>query len=115
MANSQRYMNETLAQIAVAAATAAVQAVFAKKGDGNKLFTCRCEVTGVRPRLDRPLPSYTFADEVKNIFHTHKAAKAENILGRQALIQAEHKEGNETVKSLQFCKIKRPESENVEE
>ena len=33
----------------------------------------------------------------------------------QTVIQAEHGEDNETVKSLQFCKLKRCKSENVEE
>ena len=71
-------------------------------------------LTGMRPRLGRPPPSYIFAYVVKNIFHTHKTAKAENILDRQALIQSEHEEDNETVKSLQFCKLNRHKSENEE-
>ena len=37
------------------------------------------------------------------------------MLGRQAVIQAEQEECNETVKSLQFCKQIRHKGENVEE
>ena len=33
----------------------------------------------------------------------------------QTIIQAEHGEDNKTVKSLQFCKLKRYKYENVEE
>ena len=121
MAMNQEYINETIAQIAMVATKAAVQAILAERGDGDELTRNRGDTTGVRPRLGRPSPVYTFTDKVKNIYHTHKIAKTEkiyaveNILDRQALIQAEHKEDNETVKSIQFCKLKRHKSQHVEE
>ena len=120
MAMNQQYINETIAQIAMVATKAVVQAILAERGDGHELTRCRGDKTGVRPRLGRPLPLHTFTDKVKNIHHTHKRAKAKNIyvgkniLARQALIQAEH-EDNETAKSLQFCKLKMHKSENVED
>ena len=39
MAISQEYINETVTQIAAMPATAAVQAIFAKRGDDNELTT----------------------------------------------------------------------------
>ena len=90
-------------------------------GDGDELTKHRCDKAAMRPKLGKLSPSYTFTNEVKNIYHTHNVAKAENIqavknpLGRQALIQAEQEEYNETVKSFQFCKLKRHKSEYAEE
>ena len=48
-------------------------------------------------------------DKAENI-HVSK-----NLLGRQALIQAQQEECNETVKSLQFCKLTRHKSGNAED
>ena len=59
----------------------------------------------MRPKLDRPSPLHTFTKKVKSIYHNHYVAKGENIhavknsVGRQALIQAEQEEYNETIKS----------------
>ena len=97
------------------------QAILAERGDGDEITRCRGDKTGVRPRIGRPSPPYTFTVKVKNIYHIPKRAKAENIhvgkniLDRYTLIQAEHEQDNETVKSLQLCKLKRHKSENVEE
>ena len=108
MAMNQEYINETVAQTAAVAAKAVVQAILAERRDGDECTMCRGDETGVRPKLGRPSPSYTFTDEVMDIYHTHKVAKAENIhlvknlLGRQAVIQAEQEKDNETVKSLQM-------------
>ena len=58
---------------------------------------------------------------VKNVLHTQKISKAKNmsvaknIQDKQTMIQAEHEEDNQTVKSLQFCKLKRCKYEYVEE
>ena len=118
-------MNEMIAQIATVAATAAVHTILVEREDGNRdeLTRCRSINTGVRPRLGRPSPSYTFSNKVKSIyvFHTHRVDKAEinhnvrNPLDRQALVQAEQEEDKETVKFLQFCKLKQHKSENMEE
>ena len=83
-------MNKTIGQIDVVAAKAMVQAILVERGDGDELTRYRGDKTVVRPRLGTTSPSYTFTDEIKNIFHNCKAAKAENILGRQPTIQAEH-------------------------
>ena len=75
----------------------------------------------MRPRLDGHSPLYTYTDKVKNVFNTQKISKAKNIpvakniQDKQTIIQAKHEEDNETVKSLQICKLKRCKSENVEE
>ena len=37
-----------------------------------------------------------------------------NIQDKQARMQAEHKVDNDTIKSLQFCKLKRHKIESVE-
>ena len=55
------------------------------------------------------------------MYSTHRVDKAEsshnvrNPLDRQALIQAEQEKDNETVKTLQFLKLKQNKSENAEE
>ena len=64
----------------------------------------------MRPKLGRLSPTFNFTKEVKNICQTANIDKAENIQvlrkmpGRQALIQAEQKECNETVKSSNSVK-----------
>ena len=69
--------------------------------------------------MDTPL--YTYTGKVKNVLHTQKVSKAKNISvaknmqDKQTMIQAEHEEDNKGVKSLQFCKLKRCKSENVEQ
>ena len=121
MATNQELMNEIIAQTAAVAAKVAVQAILKERRDEDEITRCRGYTTGVRPRLDRHSPLYTFTDKVKNIYHTHNISRAKNISvtkniqDKQALIQAEHKEDNERVKSLQFCKMKRHKCENVEE
>ena len=79
MATGQAYINEIIAQIAGVAAKAAVQAVLAKRGEGDEHTRQRSEEAGVRPKLGRPSPTFNFTKEVKNIYHTHNLAKAENI------------------------------------
>ena len=54
MAMNQDYINETIAQIAMVAAKAVVQALLAERGDGDELTRCRGDKTGVRPRLGGP-------------------------------------------------------------
>ena len=105
--NKKKNDNQSRMQIAVVTAKAAVQAVMAERRDGDECTMCRGDETGMRPKLARPSPSYIFTDEVKSIYHTHKI-EAENIhmvekiLDSQALIQAENKGDNKTVKSIQF-------------
>ena len=82
------------------AAKAAVQAILAKRGD--ELTRHRSEEAGMRPKLGRLSPTFNLTKEVKNIYHTHNVANAENIpvvknsLGRQALIQAEEEKYNDS-------------------
>ena len=103
------------------AAKAVVQAILAERQDGDELSRHRNEEAGMRSKLGRPSPTFNLTKEVKSICYTHNIDKAENIqvsknlLGRQALIQAEQEECNETVKSLPFCKLTRHKSENAEE
>ena len=76
MAMNQDDINKTIAQIDVVVAKAAVQAILVKRGDGEEFARCRGDKAGVRPKLGRPSPSYTFTNEVK-IIHAVK-----NSLGR---------------------------------
>ena len=76
---NQEYINKTIAQIAMVAAKATVQAILAERGDGDEPTRCRGDKTGLKFRLGRPSPLYTFTDKVKNSYHAHKIAKAENI------------------------------------
>ena len=95
MATEKEYINEIIAQIAAVAAKVVVQTILAERGDEDELTRHRCEEAGVRPKIRRPSPTFNFIKEVKNICHTHNIDKAEkihvlkNLLGRQALIQAE--------------------------
>ena len=66
MATYQEFMNELLAQIAAVAAKAVVQAILKERRDGHDITRCRGGTTGIRPRLGRPSPLYTFTDKVKN-------------------------------------------------
>ena len=124
MAISQEHMNEMIAQIAAVAAPA-VHSILEEREDGNgdELTRCRSVDTGMRPRLGRSSPLYTFSDKVKSIYmyHTHRVDKAETShngrypLDRQATIQTEQEEDNETVISLQCCKLKQHKRKSGEE
>ena len=106
MAINQEYINETIAQIATVAAKVVVQAILMEIGDGDELTRHRGDEAGIRSKLGRPSPSYTFKNEVKNIYHTCNVAKAENIhavikFTRQASSHTDRAgKYNETVKSL---------------
>ena len=65
MAMNQEHINETIAQIAMVAAEAVVQATLAERGDGDECTSCRGDKTGMRNRPGRPSPLYTFTDKVK--------------------------------------------------
>ena len=105
MAISQEYTNEMISQIATVAA-AAVHAILAERvnGNGDDLTRCRSVDTGVRLRLGRPSLLHISSNKVKSIYmyHTYIVDKAEtsqnvrNPLDRQALIQAEQEEDNES-------------------
>ena len=65
-------------------------------------------------------PACTYSDKVQNTLHNQNNYKSKNIsVAKDArekplIIQAEE-EDNQTVKSLQFCKLKKCKDENVEE
>ena len=79
MAINQEYINETIAQIATVAGKAVVQAILAERRDGDEHTRCRGDKAGVRPMLDGPSPTYTFTNEVMNIYNPLNKAKTENI------------------------------------
>ena len=120
MATNQELPIEILAQIAMVAANAAVQKIVKERRDEDEITRCRGNTRGMRSRLDGHSPVYTYTDKVTSVLHTQKISKAKNSLvdkiiqDKQTIIQAEH-EDHETVKSLQFCKLKRCKSEKVEE
>ena len=58
-------MTEIKAQIVAAAAKAVVQAILKERRDEDEITRYRGDTTGVRPRLDRHSPLYTFIDKVK--------------------------------------------------
>ena len=65
---------------------------------------------------------YTYADQVNNSQHTlniykpkaKNSSEAKNIRDRQN-IQKENEDIIQTIKSLQFCEMRRHKGENVEE
>ena len=107
MATDQAYINEAIALITAVAVVAVGQVILAERGDGDECVRHRSEV-GITPKLGGSSSTFNFTKEVKNICQTHYIDKADNIqfffnlLGRQALIQAEQEECNETVKSCQL-------------
>ena len=65
MATNQELMTEIIAQIVAVTAQAAVQAILKERRNEDEITRCRGDTTGVRPRLDRHSPLYTFTDKVK--------------------------------------------------
>ena len=69
--------------------------VLAVMAERYEITRHRCEEAGVKPKLQRPSPTFNFTKEVKNICKTYNVDQAEkmlllkNLLGRHALIQAE--------------------------
>ena len=120
MATNQELTIEIIAQIAAVAAKAVVRALLKERRDEDEITRYRSDTTGVRPRLDRLSPLYTFTDKVKNISHTHKVSRAKKISvakyiqDKQAISQVEHEEDNDS-QMLQLCEMKRHKSENVQE
>ena len=71
---------KTISQIATVVAKAVAQAIFVERGDGDLLTRCSGQEAGVRPMLGGPAPSYTFTNEVKNIYHNCNVTKAETFM-----------------------------------
>ena len=73
----------------------------------------------MRHRHNGCSPVYTYAEKVQNTLHNQNSQSREHFgskrYERPIIIQSEHKEDNQTVKSLQFCNLKKYKSENVEE
>ena len=49
------------------ASKAVVQVILVERGDGDELTRCRGDKAGMRPKLGRPSPSYTFTNEVRHL------------------------------------------------
>ena len=79
MATNQEFTNDIIAQIAVVAAKGVVQAILKERRDGDEITRCRGDTTDLKPRIAGSSPWYTFTDKVKNIYHSHKVSRAENI------------------------------------
>ena len=92
MVTNQELSIEIIAQIAMVAANAAVQAILEERRDEDEMTRCR----GMQPRQDGHSPLYTYADKVKNVLHTQKVSPAKNISvaknkqDEQTIIQAKH-------------------------
>ena len=120
MANNQEIYIEIIAQMATLAANTAVEVILERRHED--IFTrCRSDIKGMRHRHNGCSPVYTYADQVNNSLHTlyiYKPKKdiseAKNIRDRKN-IQKENEDVNQTVKSLQFCEMRRHKVENVEE
>ena len=76
----------------------------------------------MRHRHNGHPPVYTYADQVNNSLHNLKLYKAKTKDGGEAKnvrngqnIQKENEDSNQTIKSLQFCEMKRHRRESVEE
>ena len=121
MANNQEISTEIIAQIATLAANTAVEVILERRHED--VFTrCRGDIKGMRHRHNGCSPMDTYADQVNNSLHTPNIYKpktkdiseAKNIRDRQK-IQKENEDINQTIKSLQFCEMRRHKGENVEE
>ena len=75
MATNQELPIEILAQIAMVAANATVQASVKERRDEDEITRCRGDTTGMRSRLDGHSPLYTYTDKVKmfSIFRRYQS------------------------------------------
>ena len=121
MANNQEISTEMIAQIAMLAANTAAEMILERRHED--VFTrCRGDIKGMRHRHNRCSPVYTYADQVNNSLHTPTIYKpkakdiseAKNIRDRENM-QKENEDINQTIKSLQFCEMRRHKGEDVEE
>ena len=64
MATNQELSIEIIAQIAMVAANAAVQAILKERRDEDEITRYRGDTRGMRPRLDGQSPLYTYTDKV---------------------------------------------------
>ena len=121
MANNQEISIEMIAQIAMLASNTAVEAILERRHED--VFTrCRGDIKGMRHRHNGSSPVYTYADQVNNSLHnlkiyeveTKNSSEAKNLRDRQN-IHTENEDINQTIKSLQFCEMKRHKGENVED
>ena len=109
-----------IAQIATFAAKTAIDKILERRQE--EVFTrCRDGITGMKQhRHNGYSPACTYADKVKNTLNNQNTCKSKNISivkgtrEKPIKIQAEE-EDNQTVKSLQFCNLKKCKNENVEE
>ena len=60
METNQELLIEIIAQIAMVAANAAVQAILKERRDEDEITRCRGDTRGMRPRLDGHSPLYTY-------------------------------------------------------
>ena len=122
MANNQEISIEMIAQIAMLAANAAVEVILERRRHQNIFTRSRGDIKGMRHRHNGHSPECTYADQVNYSLHnlkiykakTKDSSEARNIRDRQNL-QKENEDSNQTIKSLQFCELKRHKDENVEE
>ena len=120
IANKNEISIEMTAQIATMAAKTAVDEIL-KRRQEEVITRCRDGITGMKlHRHNGSSPTCTYADKVKNTLNKLSTNKSKNIhivkdtREKPIVIQAEE-EDNQTVKYLQFCKLKKCKDENVEE
>ena len=109
-----------IVQIVTMATKTAVDELLERRQE--EVFTRhRGGITGVKwLRHNGHSPSCTYADKVKSTLNNQNTYKSKNISmvkdtrEKPVILQAE-KEDNQTVKSLQFCNLKKCKDENVEE
>ena len=105
MANKKEISIKMIAKIAMLAAKTAVEEILETRQED--VFTrCRDGIKDMRHRHNGCSPVHTYADKVKSTLHNQKTYKAENISvakdirERSIIIQVEHEEDNQTLKSL---------------
>ena len=80
MATNQELLIEIIAQIAMVAANAAVQAILEERRDEDKITRCRGDTRGMRHRQDGHSPLYTYADKVKTLYILRRYPKQRTVL-----------------------------------
>ena len=111
-----------IAQIVMLAAKTAIDKILKRSQEG--VFTrCRGGITGMKQqRHNGHSQVCTYAEKVKNSLHnsdifktkTKDSCEAKNIRHRQNFLK-ENEDNNQTIKSVQFCQIKRYKCEKMEE
>ena len=80
MATNQELLIEIIANIAMVAANAAVQAMLEEIRDEDEITRCRGDTRGMRHRQDGYSPLYTYVNKVKILYILRRYPKQRTFL-----------------------------------